>query len=182
MLVVELFRKIFERGEPVDTGVVDQNIETTEDLLRLGKQALNVFFFRHIGLHGHGLSAIGFDFRNHALRAFLTGSVVDDNSRSFRRQMFGYACADPFGSAGNQRNLTCKFFGHDDNLSCRAITLYRTLKMCQHGVKLQELFTAKYKYSCGAVKIYAEKACRRELKRMIQTALADRARKNCCIR
>ena len=42
MLVEVLGRHVLERGELVDAGVVDQDVEPAERLLRLGEQAPDV--------------------------------------------------------------------------------------------------------------------------------------------
>ena len=50
-----------QRGELVNAGVVDQDVEPPERPLGLGKQSLNIGLVGHIGLHGHGLPAVGGD-------------------------------------------------------------------------------------------------------------------------
>ena len=81
-----------------------------ERLLGFGEQACDVRFLGDVALHGNGLAARAGDFGDDLVRASFTGSVIDDDRRAFRREMFGDGRADAFGRAGDDRDLACEFF------------------------------------------------------------------------
>jgi hypothetical protein len=106
-----LFRHGFERQEFVNTGVVDQDVETTKCLLRLSKQAFDVRLFRHVGLHRNGFSAFRRDFGDDGVSARLAGRIVDDNSRARVGQMLGDRGADAFGRARDDSDFAGEYWG-----------------------------------------------------------------------
>ena len=57
--------------------VVDDDVETAEDIDRLCDEALGVIGIRYVGLHG--LSTRRSDLRHYFLGVFRTAVVVDDN-------------------------------------------------------------------------------------------------------
>jgi hypothetical protein len=105
LLVEVLLGDVFERRELVDAGIVHQDVERAERLLRLGEQALDVRLSRDIGLHRNGLAALAGDLGHHAVGAVLAGGVVDDDRRAFIRQMLGDGGANPLGCPGHDRHL-----------------------------------------------------------------------------
>ena len=66
-----ILRHRFERFELIYAGVINQNVELAECFLRLGKQALDVFFLRNIALDRDCLSAALCNFVDHAICRFL---------------------------------------------------------------------------------------------------------------
>ena len=58
MLVEVLLRDAFERGELIDPGVVDQDIEPAECLLRFGKKADDLRLLRNVCLDRNGLTTL----------------------------------------------------------------------------------------------------------------------------
>ena len=59
LLVEVLGGDVFQRGELVDAGVVDQDVELAERLLRLGEQPSGCPpVLADVGLHGDGLAAL----------------------------------------------------------------------------------------------------------------------------
>ena len=105
MLVEVLRRHALERRELVDAGVVDEDVEPAERLLRLGEQALDVGLLRHVGLDGDGLAALAGDLGDDAVGPFLAGGVVDDDGRPLGRQVPGDGGADALGRAGDDGDL-----------------------------------------------------------------------------
>ena len=58
LLVKVLGGHVLERRELVDAGVVDQDVEPAERLLRLGEEPLDVGLLGHVRLHRDGLAAL----------------------------------------------------------------------------------------------------------------------------
>src|SRR5207244_2671052 len=92
----------------VDAGVVDQDIEPAECLLRLGKQTLDLCRLREIGLHGDCLAPAVRNLGNDAVGVRFARSIVDNNGRALGRQMLGDGGADPLGRASHNRDFVLK--------------------------------------------------------------------------
>jgi hypothetical protein len=60
-------------------------------------------------LHGNGFAARADNFRDNFVRARFAGRIIDDDRRTFRRQMFGDGSADAFGCARDDRDFACEF-------------------------------------------------------------------------
>ena len=73
-LVEVLGRDLLERGELVDAGVVDEDVELAERLLRLGEEPPDVGLLGDVGLHGDGLAALASDLGDDAVGPFLAGA------------------------------------------------------------------------------------------------------------
>ena len=58
LLVKMLFGDFFERRRLVNAGVVHQDVEPAERLLRFGEQSLDLGLLGHIRLHRDGLPAL----------------------------------------------------------------------------------------------------------------------------
>src|SRR4030095_13941637 len=84
-----LLGELLERGELVDAGVVDQDVETAEGLLRLGAEAIDLLRLRHVGRHRERPAALARDVGDHAVGALLAGGVVDDHGGAGLGQLPG---------------------------------------------------------------------------------------------
>jgi hypothetical protein len=89
MPVKFLFRDPLEWRKFIDAGVIDQNVQPAECLLRLCENFLDIDRLCDIALHGDRFAALGLNVRNDALSAFLARGIVDDDRRTFRREAFG---------------------------------------------------------------------------------------------
>ena len=90
---IELFMKrvlsyTFERGEVIDTGVVNDNIEASVILYGRIDESLGLGSFGDISLHGNGLAARRINGVYDGIRARLTGCIADYDGCAFRGQRF----------------------------------------------------------------------------------------------
>src|SRR6516164_412945 len=99
-----LFGDILERGELVDAGVVDQNVQPAEDRLRLREETPDLRRSRYVCLDGDGPSALACDLGDHTVGAVLAGGIVDDNRGALSRQLLGDGGADLLGRADDNRH------------------------------------------------------------------------------
>src|SRR5262249_50841909 len=97
----------------VNAGVVDEDVDPPERLLRLGEESADVPLLRQVGADGHGLAAVARDLGNHTVGPLLARRVVHDDGRSLRGQMFRDVGPDPLGRPGDHRDLAFQFAGHD---------------------------------------------------------------------
>jgi len=109
LLVEKLFGDFSQRRKFVNAGVVDQDIEFAEGLLRLVKQFFNVRFLCDVGLQGNGFAAFAGDFSDDPVGAFFTRRIIHRHRRAFRGKMFGDGRANPFRCSGDNRDFACKF-------------------------------------------------------------------------
>jgi len=84
-----VFRDPIERQKIIDAGIIDQNVEPAERLLRLREDFLHIRRLGDVAMHGDRFAALGFNVRDDALSAFLARGVVDDDRRPFGREPFG---------------------------------------------------------------------------------------------
>src|SRR5689334_412226 len=96
-----LRRDIFEREEFVDAGIVDEDVEPAEGLLRFCEEPANVCFVREVRLNGDCLAAIAIDLADDAIRALFAGAIVDDHRSSLGGQMQRDGSPDSLGSPGH---------------------------------------------------------------------------------
>jgi hypothetical protein len=104
-----LLGDLFEREEFINARVVDKNVELAKGLLRFGKQAFDVRFLGDVRLHRNRLAALRGDFADDLVRAGLAGSVVDDDGRAVRGELFGDGSADAFGRACDHGHFARQF-------------------------------------------------------------------------
>src|SRR5271167_2095671 len=78
-LVIVLFGEGLDRGELVDAGVVDEDVEAAEVLDRRVDKALGLGGVGHIGAYGDGFATAGGDGGNYSIRASLAGGIIDDD-------------------------------------------------------------------------------------------------------
>ena len=111
---MELFlRHRFEWLEFVDAGVVHQDVDLPECLLRGGEQPLDVRLLRDISLHRDCLAAALRDLVDDAIGVAFRAGVVNDHRRAFRGQLSGDIGADSFRAAGNDGDFAREFLcGH----------------------------------------------------------------------
>src|SRR5260370_31096963 len=103
-----ILSNFFERREPQNARIVDENIEPAEYFVCFGKQVLDVFCFRHVALNCDRLSTARGNLIDHLIRAFLGRRVVNDHGRAFGGKLFGNAGADAFRSARYYRYFSCE--------------------------------------------------------------------------
>ena len=108
-----LFGHLLQSGESEDAGIVDEDVEPAEGVLRRLEQALHVRALRDVGLDRDRLAAVLQDRRDDLVRAALARGVVDDDRGAFRRQLLGDLSADAFGGAGDDGDLSAELF-HDN--------------------------------------------------------------------
>src|SRR4029453_1754940 len=99
---------VLERGELVDARVVDQDVETTEGLPRLGEEPIDLLLLRHVGLHRDGLTTTASDVGDHAVGTLLAGGIVDDDGGAGLGPMPGGGGADPPGGPGDVGHLVAE--------------------------------------------------------------------------
>ena len=104
-----LGRHVFERGELVDARIIDQDVELTECLLRLGEEPMDVGLVGDVCLHGDRPAALGGDFRDDAVGARLARAVVNDHGRTLSRQVLRDRRTDPLGGPRDDCNFCSKF-------------------------------------------------------------------------
>jgi hypothetical protein len=61
-------------------------------------------------LHGNGPAARAGDFGDDFVRTNFARCIIDDDRRTFRREMLGDGRADALGSARDDRDFACEFF------------------------------------------------------------------------
>jgi hypothetical protein len=101
-----------QRGELVGAGVVDEDVDPAERLLRLGEQAADVGRPGHVGLHREGPAALARDLGDDPVGPLLAGGVVDDDGRALGGQLLCDGGADPLGRAGDNRDLSRESLRH----------------------------------------------------------------------
>jgi len=68
-----LFGDAFERSKLIDSGIVDENIDTAERLVCFPEEVINVLGLGDISFYNHCVAAAIFDFGDDAVGAFLAG-------------------------------------------------------------------------------------------------------------
>jgi len=84
----EFFGSGFEGGELIDARVVDEDVELTKGFYGLGEKARDVGLLGDVALHGDGFAALGGDFFDNLVGAFLAGRIIDSRLRHLQRQGF----------------------------------------------------------------------------------------------
>jgi hypothetical protein len=112
MLVEMLRRDGLERGELVDTRVVDEDIDRTERLHRLRDDVLHVLRLGQIAMNRDGFAPLGGDGGDHPVGGLLARAVIDGNRRALGRKPGGDFGTYAFGCACYQRNLAFESLGH----------------------------------------------------------------------
>jgi hypothetical protein len=94
-----------DRGEFVDAGIVNEDVDTPEGSLGVGKQADDVAGVGDIALQGDRLAAGGGDVGDDLVGSGLAGGVVDNDGRTGRGEVLGNGGADALGGAGDEGGL-----------------------------------------------------------------------------
>jgi hypothetical protein len=84
------------RQKVIDAGIVDQNVQPAERLLRLCEDFFHIRRLCDIAAHGDRFAALGINVRNDTISAVLARGIVDDDRRAFRREPFGDSRANAF--------------------------------------------------------------------------------------
>ncbi len=97
---------VFQRqGICVDAGIVHQHVERAEGLFGFVKQPPHVGGFGDVALDGNGLTAVGVDVSDDAVRALLAGRIVHHHCGARRTQALGDSRADALRRTGHDRYL-----------------------------------------------------------------------------
>ena len=104
-----LLGDLFKWRPVVNSGVVDQDIDLAEGLLRCGKKSFDFRLLGDVRPHGNRFAAALCDFVNDAIGAFFRGSVIDDHGCAFSRELFCDVGADSFRRTGYDCDFSCKF-------------------------------------------------------------------------
>ena len=88
----------------INAGVIDQDVDATQFVDRLGEHGLNIGFDSDIGLGWYGLATRCNDFRHHSFGIRLH-DVGHNNGRTFLRQFQGNPLAKTTARAGNNGDL-----------------------------------------------------------------------------
>jgi hypothetical protein len=99
VLVKVLLGDVLERHELVDPGIVDEDVDAAERLLRRGEEMLDVPPASRRWRGRRCLPALVRDLSHDSIRAFLAGEIVDDDRGPLRRHMCRDGSADSLGSA-----------------------------------------------------------------------------------
>ena len=111
---VKVLVKVFgidrlQGGKLIDAGVVHEDVELAERLLRLGEEAANVVGPGNVGLHCDGFAVRLPDAVDDRLRAGLAGGVIDHDRRAGRRQVLGNRRTDAFRRPRDHGDLSFQF-------------------------------------------------------------------------
>lgn len=90
-------------------GIIDQDVDRAELLLRLFKQAPRILGIGEIGLEDHGPAAVLLNLPGSLLCALAVAVVMDDHIGSFARESDGDRLADPAVRAGHQGDFSREF-------------------------------------------------------------------------
>ena len=80
---------ILQWNKLVNAGVVNEDIELAEGLLRFGKETFNFHLPSYVRPHCYGFSALFCNFVHYTIRSLLAGGIVNDHCRTFGSEMFG---------------------------------------------------------------------------------------------
>ena len=100
--------KVFDGGELVDAGVVDEDVEAAEVLDGGVDDALGFGGLGDVATDGDGLATGGGDGDDDGVRAGLAGGVVDDDGGAFGGERFGDGGSDTLGCASDDCDFTCE--------------------------------------------------------------------------
>src|SRR5688572_1619261 len=100
------FGDVLQRREPVDTRVVDQDVEPAELLDRRVDNGLRIGLLGDVAANGDRLAAGGGDAGDNGLGALLAGGIVDDDGRAFGGEGRGDGGADALGCAGDEGDFS----------------------------------------------------------------------------
>ena len=89
LLSVRFIGHRLERRKLVDSGIIDQHIQTRESAFRLGKHPLHIAGLRHVRLHGNCLSAICQDSGDNIVRSPRARRKVHHDCCPFGREVRG---------------------------------------------------------------------------------------------
>ena len=85
---------LFQPCEPVDAGIVHQDIHPAECLLGFLEQPHHVVRFGDVALDCNGLTAFRFDVSDNPVRVLLAGGIIHDHCGACGAQGFGDRRAD----------------------------------------------------------------------------------------
>ncbi len=98
----------FEGKELVDTGVVDEDVETAEGLSRCRDELADVSGVGQVGLHGDGFATGGLNALDEGFGGSGAAGVVDDNRGSVGGETLRDGRSYSFGGAGNESDFAMK--------------------------------------------------------------------------
>ena len=113
VLVKVLGADRLQRRKLIDAGVVHEDVELAEGLLRLRKQPANVFGPGDVGLDGDGFPTRLPNALDDCLCPGLAGGLIDHDGRTGARQVLGNRRTDSFRRARDHSDLPIQFLRHD---------------------------------------------------------------------
>ena len=114
MFVELLGGDLFQRGELIDAGVVDQHVEAAQCFFDLGEDIFDIGRFGDVALDGDCFAAFGGDVGNDFVGGALAGGIVEPMDAPLAASGAGDLGADSFGCAGDEGDFAGKFRGHLD--------------------------------------------------------------------
>ena len=113
VLVKALGADRLQRRKLIDAGIVHEDVELSERLLRLGEEVASVLGLGDVGLHGDGFPTRLPNALDDCLCPGLAGGLIDHDGRTGARQVLGNRRTDSFRRARDHSDLPLQFLRHD---------------------------------------------------------------------